>query len=355
MPDELSKSDYQRLVSDISAIYERAKAQSIVIVKKISLAAYGDMGKSIVEVEQKHNLRADYGVRLLENLSRELTVKFGKGFSVTNLKYMRQFYQTYRIGHARDELEWTHYRLLVSIKEKDKRDFYENQIIKHHWNSRKLEEVLRRDKIQLEDFRLKRLIPRNETQTPAKLSLTRGRLYTYKIIEPDYINKTEGSVVVDCGFYVNVEVPLKGISKPEQGDIVESTKTSQDFSFKPLDAKKNQLYTYKALVEKVTDADTLWVNIDCGFNIWIRQKLRFRGIDAPELSSKKGQKAKRFVEAVLRDVLFVIIKTHSPDKYGRYLVDVFYQRGEDNPPTVLEQGIFLNQQLLDLGLARLLE
>ena len=114
------------------------------------------------------------------------------------------------------------------------------------------------------------------------------------------------------------------------------------------------------------------VNIDLGFGNWMRQKLRLRGIDAPEISTQKGQKAKQFVEAVLKDIPFVIIKTHGSDKYDRYLVDIFYPplelrrtgsplkfrrtglQDELNPQVVLEQGIFLNQQLLDLGLAKVL-
>ena len=69
------------------------------------------------------------------------------------------------------------------------------------------------------------------------------------------------------------------------------------------------------------------------------------------------------MEAQLSRVPFIIIKTYSPDKYGRYLVDVFYPpvkskeldlEEELEPQRVLEEGVFLNQQLLDLGLARML-
>jgi len=105
-------------------------------------------------------------------------------------------------------------------------------------------------------------------------------------------------------------------------------------------------------VERITDADTIWVHIDLGFKSWSRQKIRFRGIDAPEVSTKKGQKAKEFVEAALSQAPFVVIKTYYPDKYGRYLSDIFYMQNEDEPQNVLKQGIFLNQQLLDLGLAK---
>lgn len=75
--------------------------------------AYWNIGKSIIE-EQDGNEKAAYGIGLLKELSRQMTQDFGKGFTVTNLKYMRQFYLTFPNGHAlRDELSWTHYRLLM--------------------------------------------------------------------------------------------------------------------------------------------------------------------------------------------------------------------------------------------------
>ena len=91
--------------------------------------------------------------------------------------------------------------------------------------------------------------------------------------------------------------------------------------------------------------------MDCGFRAWTRQKLRLRGIDAPELSTLAGQRTRDFVAQALSEVPFVVLTTTKPDKYDRYLSDVFYRPGETDPQDVLEKGIFLNQQLLDQGLA----
>lgn len=78
--------------------------------------AYWQIGKSIIE-EQGSEDRAEYGVGLIKELSARMTQDFGKGFTVTNLKYMRQFYLTFPNGHAlRDELSWTHYRLLMKVE-----------------------------------------------------------------------------------------------------------------------------------------------------------------------------------------------------------------------------------------------
>ncbi len=80
-------------------------------------AYWKNVGREIVEEEQKGKDRAEYGEYLIKNLSAKLTQAFGKGFTKSNLNYMKQFYQTFEKGHAlRGELSWTHYRLLVQVE-----------------------------------------------------------------------------------------------------------------------------------------------------------------------------------------------------------------------------------------------
>jgi len=129
------------------------------------------------------------------------------------------------------------------------------------------------------------------------------------------------------------------------------------YSFQ-LTSSAKELFTYKAFLLRVIDGDTLLVRIDFGFSIFTEQRLRLRGLDAPEIGTKpplpplqKGVDAKRFVETRLKDCKFLIIKTHGSDKYDRYLVDVFYLKGEDNEDLVLKEGIFLNNEILEEGLA----
>ena len=84
------------------------------------LQAYWNVGREIVVEEQKGQDRAKYGRGLIRDLSVRLTKEFGKGFTETNLKYMRQFYLTFQKRHAlRDELSWTHYRLLLKVERED--------------------------------------------------------------------------------------------------------------------------------------------------------------------------------------------------------------------------------------------
>lgn len=84
--------------------------------------------------------RADYGKALIAELARRLTEDFGKGFTESNLKYMRQFYLTFPIRHAvRDELSWTHYRLLLKVEKEAAREFYMLEAAESGWSTRELD------------------------------------------------------------------------------------------------------------------------------------------------------------------------------------------------------------------------
>ncbi len=96
-------------------------------------------GKKIID-KQDGKDTAEYGQGLLKELSKQMTKDFGKGFTVTNLKYMRQFYLTFPNGHAlRDELSWTHYRSLMRVENEKARTFYLEEAIKSKWSTRQLD------------------------------------------------------------------------------------------------------------------------------------------------------------------------------------------------------------------------
>ena len=140
--------------------------------------------------------------------------------------------------------------------------------------------------------------------------------------------------------------------KLKVGSVIESRRKGSSYYFESVSSLK-EMYTYKAYLERVIDGDTLLVNIDLGFSVFIEQRLRLRGLDAPELGTSKGNATKKFLESRLKDCDFLIIKTHGSDKYDRYLVDVFYLKGEDNEDKVLREGTFLNNELLESKMALL--
>ena len=136
-----------------------------------------------------------------------------------------------------------------------------------------------------------------------------------------------------------------------KGTFAESVKTKGGYKLVKFNARVKHLYTYKAYVKKIIDGDTLWVIVDCGFGVWVKQKIRLRGIDTPGITTQKGVESYKFVCQELKRVKFIIIKSHGRDKYDRYLSDIFYLKGETDPKEVLKKGEFLNQKLVDLNLA----
>ena len=98
-----------------------------------------EIGKMINEKQQSLP-RAEYGEKLIKELSEQMTKDFGKGYTITNLKYMRMFYKTFQKGHTLcDQLSWSHYRLLITVKNGDAREFYYKEAIKNSWSVRQLE------------------------------------------------------------------------------------------------------------------------------------------------------------------------------------------------------------------------
>lgn len=135
MTELMDPSFYEK----IKEILKTARSQVYASVNSAMVEAYWLIGKSIV-AEQGGEHRAEYGSALLEELSRQMTRDFGKGFTVTNLKYMRQFYLTFPNRHAvRDDLSWTHYRMLMRVENAKARQFYLEEAIKSRWSTRQLD------------------------------------------------------------------------------------------------------------------------------------------------------------------------------------------------------------------------
>lgn len=105
--------------------------------------AYWNIGKRIFEEEQQGQERADYGVFLIKELSRQLIEEFGKGFDERELRRMRQFYQTFSIrGALRPELSWTHYRIILRVDNPSARQYYITETADQSWSTASLNGIL---------------------------------------------------------------------------------------------------------------------------------------------------------------------------------------------------------------------
>ena len=127
------------LYQEIKRIWVNARSKAYSAVNFAMVEAYWNIGKSIVD-KQGGSERAEYGANLIQELSKQLTVDFGKGFTVANLKNMRQFYLTFSNGYAlRSELSWSHYRLIMRVENEKARLFYLEECAKANWSTRQLE------------------------------------------------------------------------------------------------------------------------------------------------------------------------------------------------------------------------
>ena len=119
---------YQDLVQQISTAFSHGQARAVAAVHSFLVETYWKIGQYIVEYEQQGNQKATYGVALLENLSHDLKLLHGKGFSRSNLSYMRLLYIRYPICETLShKLSWSHYFELLKIDDNLERSFYEQQ------------------------------------------------------------------------------------------------------------------------------------------------------------------------------------------------------------------------------------
>lgn len=304
-----------------------------VLIKGRALQSYWNVGKYISEDLLKNQSHSGYGENLYRRLSNNLPL------SDRTLKRTVQFYRTYPIRPPATELQWTHYIHLLSIEGKSQRKGLQQMAINKDWCPTEL-------KNYISELKQKQTQQNRPKEIPL-LSFTRGRLNTYKIVASE--EEETMPLLVDLGFQMRKTLPQVNKLGIMAGETIEVIKGK----IKKATIEPEQLYTYKAYVEEVIDGDTLWVLIDTDFGMLIRQKLRLRGIDCPELSTERGQRAKKFVQNELKNCDFIIIKTHKDkvDKYDRYITDIFYMRDKDNAQVVLKEGNFLNQELLDNHLA----
>ncbi len=154
-----------------------ARTKVVVAVNSAMVGVYWEIGRQINEAVGE---RAEYGRSLLAFLSERLTEEFGKGYTIANLRNMRQFYQTFQNRYAlRSELSWTHYRLLMRVEEPNRREFYLTESANEGWTSRQLER-------QINSFYYERLLA---TQKENRSEVAGEVLKLEPRTDPDYILK----------------------------------------------------------------------------------------------------------------------------------------------------------------------
>ncbi len=302
-----------------------------------------------------HTTRAErYGMRVIERLARDLDMdesvllrclhfaqRLPDLFNSTEIPAARQesFPSTGLMdGRGRPLLTWTHYRTLIAVSNPRQRETLLQQAARQEWPVAELEARIRREAARSNT---------DGTQPPRLLTPLRGTPGLFQIKE------LLGVRYWDLGFESYRALTTAQAQRLKAGDVVRLVEKKGDGSLlsqtelmRTVPGLSAQLYTYEARVVRVVDGDTLWLLIRlCGAD-WRKEKLRLRGMDCPELGTPAGDAAKRYVQAQVARAARVVITTTKPDKWDRYLSDVFLI-------TATGEEVFLNNRLLDTGHARL--
>lgn len=137
--DPANEPVYQNLLGQIAEAYAGGQARAAQAVNAHITETYWEIGRHIVEFEQQGSARASYGKGLLEQLSRDLSLRHGKGFSRSNLNRFRQFFLTYPIcASVSHKLGWTLIVELLKLEDPLERSFYEQQCVREGWTVREL-------------------------------------------------------------------------------------------------------------------------------------------------------------------------------------------------------------------------
>ena len=236
-------------------------------------------------------------------------------------------------------------RSLCPVPDSSVRTRYLAAAIDNKWSVRQLEEQIA-DGTLIAQLAEPDGASASEVAT-SRLVAQRGEPWVYRVVD-----KPGTGRVIDLGFRV-----FERLSEHEDpgfgnGTLVHTEKDpSGRYSLLPYE-KRRRVYSYRATIRSIIDADTFWVSIDCGFGTVCDQKVRLRGIDSPELKTAAGVRARDFVVSVLEGVDQIVVSTTRVDLYDRYLSDILYLQGETNPLRIAREGRYLNRELIEAGHAR---
>ena len=130
-------------INEIKKILKNARQKAYTAVNSVMVEAYWEIGRRIVEEEQNGKERAEYGKEILQNLSKELTEEFGKGYSYRTLREIRQFYlmfsdfEKWRTVSAK--LTWSHFQKVLRVSNEKARIFYLTEAAENMWSVRTLD------------------------------------------------------------------------------------------------------------------------------------------------------------------------------------------------------------------------
>ncbi len=139
----MDTEDELKFYQEVHAILDEAKSKIYEAANNIMTYAYWNVGKRIIEQEQKGNRKAKYGSYLIKRLSQELSDEYGTGFSVANIRNCRQLYLTFpkeSYGYSLiGKIHWSHLRTIMRLDDEEERNFYLKEVANEYWSVKELE------------------------------------------------------------------------------------------------------------------------------------------------------------------------------------------------------------------------
>lgn len=342
----LKNTSYDGLLRAVKAALSAGLIDARKALEYQRVKTYWTIGTEIRQRVDASRGALTYQDQLYQRISADVERLLGVDLSKDAICRSIQFSKAYSVFPDKTPLTFTHYLALMRVRDIKKRLRLEKQAINEGLSVVELKErVLKINSL-----------PVGITHKSTKaLKVERGEPYVY-IVRPFEDLTGKANMCVDCGF--KIHVPIKGsIIKhapsfsTTKSRHVRVIKTGNDYDVRLAVRKRGLIYTYSARVLRVVDGDTLDALIDVGFGIRVEERFRLKAIDAPEIKTKAGQKAKAFLTEYLSKCPIIAVRTSKAGMYGRWLGDIFAMPGQNDPRTIAAEGEYLNQVLINQGFA----
>lgn len=203
LPDGgMDKNSYDNLLYHIGTAVESGRKQAALRVNQAIVSTYWQVGRYIVDFEQAGSEKAEYGSETLKKLSRDLTLRYGSGFSLSNITKMRKLYLDYPILQTLSaKLSWSHYVELLKINDSLERSFYLKECEQENWGVRELKRQMKSMLFQ-------------------RLALSRDKKEVMKLASLGQVIEKPEDIVKDPYVFEFVGLPMLPVYK--EGDLEEA-------------------------------------------------------------------------------------------------------------------------------------
>lgn len=344
---ELSIS-YTNLISTITQVMQSGLITAKKALEYARLQTYWEIGKHIHAAVDASGGAFQLGEKLYKRISTDIHAQTELDLASDTIKRIVQFHKNYPEFPENSPLTFTHYIALQRISDQQKRLMLEHRAIKQNMTVADIKEAV---------FEIMKQDNSAITTQGKVLECVRGEPYIYRTRMFKDLNEKE-ELCVDCGF--KMHFPLKSSvirNTPSFSNTkiscVRVVKEKGVYDVRLSSRKWNMIHTYAAGMVDVIDGDTIDALVDVGFHMRTHDRFRLKGINTPEIATPAGVRAKKFLIDYLAQCPRIIIRTVKEGMYGRWLADIFALPECDDVFKIAAEGVYVNQLLLDKGLAEI--